>query len=219
METDFIRDATSTVLTARVDTSNEKVLRILQAAHATFAAKGFHGASMKDVADAAGVSKSMLHYYFESKTHLILELHAFIFNGFAAMIRENVRQQGTGPRQAMRAMDQLWDFLKGQASDLEFVFQLWSECTINPRLRKQMAAFYAECRKLFVEGIEMVLGEMAEHLTIPKDSLAAILMSVFDGLAVQYYLDPAGFPVERHLAQVKRIFWQAIPTDEVFPGV
>lgn len=206
------------VLPTQVDVSNEKVLRILQAAHRAFAAKGYHGASMKDIAEEAGVSKSMLHYYFESKNHLLLELHAYIFNGFAQMIRENVRQQGAGPRQAMRAMDQLWEFLRSQFQDLEFLFQMLSECTTNPRLKEQMAAFYAESRRLIVWGIETVLGDMAQHLIIPKESLAALLLAILDGLAIQFYLDPKGLRVEQYLTHMKRIFWQAIPTDEAFPG-
>lgn len=44
--------------------------RILDAATAEFAANGFHGARTQAIADAAGVNKAMLHYYFRTKENL-----------------------------------------------------------------------------------------------------------------------------------------------------
>lgn len=39
-----------------------------------FAARGFHGASMNDIAEAAGVTKPVLYQHFASKRHLFVEL-------------------------------------------------------------------------------------------------------------------------------------------------
>lgn len=44
--------------------------RILDAAEALFARNGFNGVSVKDIADAADVDASLLHYYFASKAGL-----------------------------------------------------------------------------------------------------------------------------------------------------
>ena len=44
--------------------------RILAAAAEEFAASGFFGARTQAIADAAGVNKAMLHYYFRSKENL-----------------------------------------------------------------------------------------------------------------------------------------------------
>lgn len=48
--------------------------RILAAATAEFAANGFHGARTQAIADAAGVNKAMLHYYFRSKENLYTQV-------------------------------------------------------------------------------------------------------------------------------------------------
>jgi AcrR family transcriptional regulator len=50
------------------DTSAEE--RILAAAQAIFTQKGFAGTRMQEIADAAGINKAMLHYYFRSKEKL-----------------------------------------------------------------------------------------------------------------------------------------------------
>lgn len=44
--------------------------RILEVAKVLFAREGFHGASMQDVADAAGVSKANLYHHFQDKEAL-----------------------------------------------------------------------------------------------------------------------------------------------------
>jgi TetR/AcrR family transcriptional regulator len=52
----------------RIDESTEQ--RILSAAKKVFIAKGMAGARMQDIADAAGINKALLHYYFRSKEKL-----------------------------------------------------------------------------------------------------------------------------------------------------
>ncbi|MFA5972116.1 MAG: TetR family transcriptional regulator [Lentimicrobiaceae bacterium] len=44
--------------------------QILIAAREIFIAKGFEGARMQEIADQAGINKSLLHYYFRSKENL-----------------------------------------------------------------------------------------------------------------------------------------------------
>lgn len=43
---------------------------ILEAAKKVFIKYGFDGARMQQIADAAGINKALLHYYFRSKEHL-----------------------------------------------------------------------------------------------------------------------------------------------------
>ncbi|MEZ5256227.1 MAG: TetR/AcrR family transcriptional regulator [Ilumatobacteraceae bacterium] len=48
--------------------------QLIQTALAVFAEKGYHEASMNDIADAAGVTKPVLYQHFESKRELYLAL-------------------------------------------------------------------------------------------------------------------------------------------------
>jgi TetR/AcrR family transcriptional regulator len=45
--------------------------RILKAASEVFLEKGIQGARMQEIADLAGINKSMLHFYFRSKEKLL----------------------------------------------------------------------------------------------------------------------------------------------------
>jgi AcrR family transcriptional regulator len=66
-------------MTDELSAYNEKLESILRTAAAIFAAKGYHQASIRDIARATGVSLSGLYYYFDSKEELLflIQDHAF----------------------------------------------------------------------------------------------------------------------------------------------
>src|SRR5512138_3506235 len=53
-------------------TENDKLTeeKIFESATEVFEEKGMDGASMQDIANHAGINKSLLHYYFRTKDHL-----------------------------------------------------------------------------------------------------------------------------------------------------
>ncbi|HEY9227332.1 MAG TPA: TetR/AcrR family transcriptional regulator [Gemmatimonadaceae bacterium] len=55
----------------------ERPQEILEAALAVFAERGFHDASLDDVAAAAGVTKGAIYHYFDTKTELLLRAIEF----------------------------------------------------------------------------------------------------------------------------------------------
>lgn len=55
---------------AKDKTAHTTEAKILAAAHKVFTTKGMAGARMQDIADAAGINKAMLHYYFRDKDKL-----------------------------------------------------------------------------------------------------------------------------------------------------
>lgn len=66
-------------MTAERSAYDEKLESILRTAAAIFAEKGYHQASIRDIARATGVSLSGLYYYFDSKEELLflVQDHAF----------------------------------------------------------------------------------------------------------------------------------------------
>jgi AcrR family transcriptional regulator len=63
----------------RPDVSEKRMAQIIEAATRVFAAKGFDGATMADIADAAGINKATIYLYFESKYGLIQAIAEEIF--------------------------------------------------------------------------------------------------------------------------------------------
>ncbi len=62
--------------------------RILSAAKKVFINKGMTGARMQDIADAAGINKALLHYYFRSKEKLFETIFKEAVQGFLPRVNQ-----------------------------------------------------------------------------------------------------------------------------------
>ncbi|MCD6351387.1 MAG: TetR/AcrR family transcriptional regulator [Armatimonadetes bacterium] len=75
--------------------------RILEAASVVIGDKGFHAASMRDLAEAAGVALGTLYLYFDSKQALLTAL----VEDLAQKVAEQLREAASG-RSAVEALGQ-----------------------------------------------------------------------------------------------------------------
>ena len=72
--------------------------RLLRAAAAEFAHRGFAGANVDRIAAAAGVNKAMLYYHFQSKARLYQEIVGDMFHAVGARIRAVAASDATPQR-------------------------------------------------------------------------------------------------------------------------
>ena len=77
--------------------------RLLVAAAAEFAARGFDGATVDRIAARARVNKAMIYYHFRSKARLYREILCDVFAGVADRA-EAVREAGGPPAHQLRAL-------------------------------------------------------------------------------------------------------------------
>ncbi|MGE5419024.1 MAG: TetR/AcrR family transcriptional regulator [Chloroflexota bacterium] len=68
--------------------------KIFDAAEKVFEEKGLSGARMQNIADKAGINKSLLHYYFRTKEHLFeavfIKLASRVFSKFTPIFDEKM---------------------------------------------------------------------------------------------------------------------------------
>lgn len=69
--------------------------RILRAANEVFVKKGFEGARMQEIADAAGINKSLLHYYFRNKDTLFSAVFTQAFQEIIPQINEVISSEAS----------------------------------------------------------------------------------------------------------------------------
>ena len=67
--------------------------RILREAETLLEARGFHGTSMRDVAESAGIALANVVYHFPRKE----QLHAAVLDGIAAVLSERMRRSPSDP--------------------------------------------------------------------------------------------------------------------------
>src|SRR5690349_21810738 len=84
-------------------TENEIANKLLDAAVKLFAHKGYPATSTREIVEAAGVTKPMLYYYFQSKGGL---LNAAISH-FLSRFHDRLRQVVSEPREAHQLLVEL----------------------------------------------------------------------------------------------------------------
>jgi AcrR family transcriptional regulator len=96
--------------------------QLLDVAQEAFAVRGFHGTSMDDIADAAGVSKPVLYQHFPSKRDLYLELLEDVGHQLLDAITTVTRQATTPRRQVEVGFAAYFSFVADNVSAFKLLF-------------------------------------------------------------------------------------------------
>jgi AcrR family transcriptional regulator len=96
--------------------------QLLDVAQEAFAVRGFHGTSMDDIADAAGVTKPVLYQHFPSKRDLYLELLEDVGHQLLDAITTVTRQATTPRRQVEVGFAAYFSFVADNVSAFKLLF-------------------------------------------------------------------------------------------------
>lgn len=89
--------ASSKINKGNMEDYNDKQLSIITVAERLFAEKGFHGTSVRDIAQEADVNIAMISYYFGSKDKLLEAVFRLRMNASRAFINELVQNDTMAP--------------------------------------------------------------------------------------------------------------------------
>lgn len=191
------------LLQGLLDHEAEPVKAILGAAECCFWGKGYEAASMREIAEAAKVSKSLLHYYFRSKEHLFLEVQIRVCNRLAARLAEAVEGETTSER-GLFALDTAFQVLRKEG-ELPVQAEIWARALSNDRMRSHVVRLREHLRKLMIRTIERILGPAAASLPFGLEAAADLVWATFWGLGLQNAFDEDPGRVERAFDAFRRI--------------
>lgn len=81
--------------------------RVVEAASALFAERGFHGTTARDIAERAGVNLAAAHYHFGSKESLYLDVLRVQFDTITAALERRGARLAAGARPDRAALEEL----------------------------------------------------------------------------------------------------------------
>ncbi|MPZ36964.1 MAG: TetR family transcriptional regulator [Rhizobiales bacterium] len=160
---------------------------ILAAAQRCFVRSGFHGASMQDICNEAGMSPGNLYRYFPSKEALIA--------GIAERDRAEVAQEFASidlSRGFFPVLEGLAYHHFSERSDeqVKLCTEVMSEARRHPEIARILASFDADVKKWLIDlmraGAER--GDIARDLDF--DASATMLMVIADGVWWRRALEP-----------------------------
>jgi TetR/AcrR family transcriptional regulator, cholesterol catabolism regulator len=155
--------------------------QLLDAALKVFAEKGTDGASVKDIAAAAGVTQGLLYHYFESKDALLETL--LRERGFLQQLRNQLAAAAGRPA-AVILPEIVREYRSVLAENTDLVSLFFSAST-NRHVRAAMLEFVAEGQRLLTEYLDARVGagELRAHNTrlFAQTLLAAVATNQYMG--------------------------------------
>lgn len=137
--------------------------RILDTATRLFVAHGYHGLSMREIAEGVGVSKAGLYYYFKDKETLFLGILVANLEKLEQLV-QTARQAGTTTREQIGAMMHL---LFAQSAEQRAIIRLASQ-EMSHLSREARATFNQVYHEKFIDQVAAIMqagierGELRE---------------------------------------------------------
>ncbi|HEY1457759.1 MAG TPA: TetR/AcrR family transcriptional regulator [Solirubrobacteraceae bacterium] len=168
--------------------------RLLSAARTVFARRGFHGASVEEVASEAGYSTGALYSNFDGKEDLFLLLMEREIAEHAREIAEAVGARSSVAERAQGGAQQWMTMIEREPELLLLFMEFWAYGVRDPRIRPQVAARFAQMRELLTNLIADGMREFELELELPAEHLAVAIDALADGIARQKLADPDAVP-------------------------
>lgn len=168
---------------------------VLRAAGRVFAERGFHAATLDDVAGEAGVSKGALYHYFPSKQELFL---ALLNEHLAAGLDDAdamIAERGPEPEQIGLAAE---GFLRRVGHDprwLPLLLEFLAYGSRDEQARAGVIAhFLRPARERVATTVRQVAPDGLDRAAVSADELGVAVAALVNGLAIERAFDPPAVP-------------------------
>ena len=166
--------------------SADRRIDILKSAAAAFRRRGYHGASVDEIATALEMTKGNLYYYFRNKEEILFACHEYSLDVLLALL-DDVQAEASPPDVKLRKLvlafvHLILDELQGTALTLDL------QALSPPLLRKVIAR-----RDVFDRGLRAIIQDgMDQGIFTPGDPkmVAFAVMGAVNWIAK--WFDPSG---------------------------
>ena len=168
---------------------------MIKAAYNVVGQKGYYNFTIRDIAQEAGMSTGLVHYYFKNKEHLLLSLLKEINKNILTTLNRSI-SKAQDPREKLNIfMRQAFDLVTNEKYYSFLVLDFWTQVNKNERMKraniKLFKSYRDEVTAILTEGVEKdVFVKMDVVYT------AAVIISMIQGMIIQYVIDNNAFPYE-----------------------
>lgn len=169
--------------------------RIIAATSKVLAEKGYDATTLREISREAQVAPGLVHYYFGGKDQLLVEVLEASGRRFSQATEQLV--QNVPPDQSLEAvLTHIFERVEQDPEVYRLRYKSFALGLHNPLIEPKVKERLAQRRKEIGAVMTKVLENMA-HTEGKKSSsldpapLAALLLSIFDGLALQKIMEPS----------------------------
>jgi len=189
--------------------ADERKAVIIDAASRVFAERGYLGASMERIADAAGVSAPLIYEHFSSKKELyiaLLDLHG------RALVTATTREEGFESLEDLMRSNVLafFGFVREHPSAWRMLFL---DPAPDPEIAQAQRDLQAAATKRLAEVIVARVDDLRVSADISRDEANELIAeagkSALNGLAVLWWEQP-NLPAETLAAVAMDLLWTGL---------
>jgi AcrR family transcriptional regulator len=172
--------------TSRTDAVGERRIEILKSAAAAFRRRGYHGASVDEIASALSMTKGNLYYYFRNKEEILFACHEYSLDVLLGLLQD-VQAELIAPDEKLRALilafiHIMLDELRGTALTLDLD-------ALSPILLRRVIAR----RDRFDEGLRQIIQQGIEDGVFRAGDPKMIGFAIMGAVNwIAKWFDPAG---------------------------
>lgn len=179
--------------------------QILRAAFEVASREGIGGLTIRAVAAEAGLSHSLVVFYFRRKERLVHELLEWLIATTSVLDVPDEIARLPRPSDRLHALlQQEMARVSHQPKHTRLFFEYWARGSQDTAIRERIGAELERYRAAFRSiAEELLLAEPAAFDGVTADAMAAVSVSWMHGCAVQAMIDPRHFDTDEYLAAVR----------------
>ena len=169
---------------------SDKARRIVEAMRASVGRRGAAGSTFDHVAQEAGVSRGLLHYYFGTKERLFVEVVRHDSDVRLGRLEASLAKADSVDAIVQALVTQLEDFVGEDPAAHALIYELFSVSRHNEEVREELAQLYRRVRGQVAEVLRAKERDGVVKLRGDADAVASLLFALGDGLELQLVSDP-----------------------------
>lgn len=158
---------------------------IVSAAYKLLSEKGYGAATMKEIANAAGVAPGLIHYYFSNKDQLLEEVLSAAGEQYVKEV-----EWWCNTLSSQQLLETTFVEPKQRVANQPEWFRLRCELFAlglrNDNLHEAVQVMLSTGRECITRLVRQIAGESIAN----PEAVSAVLLASFDGLALQKLVDP-----------------------------
>jgi AcrR family transcriptional regulator len=163
---------------------------LLAAAARVFARRGYHGATLDEIAAEAGFTSGAVYSNFKGKEELFLALTDHEIEQRLEDFRAVGEAADTPGGTQEAASERFAKFIREDPDWPLLYFEFWAYAARNAALREEFGKRRRPIQKMLAEMIERQCSEAGVRLPIAPEHVAVALGALIDGLAFERVIDP-----------------------------
>ena len=164
----------------------DKRKQILTAARKVLAQNGYAATTIALVAQEAGVSRGLLHYYFTNKEEMLAHVLKANMESILPLIRAVLEQSDSIESFSRNLVHGMKQIMEHNPDYFDLFFEGFAVARQNMVVRYELETQYGKLQEVVCSGLEHMLaaGIIAQGWSIR--GLAVLLTGIIDGMALQF---------------------------------